>query len=135
MVFWGHRFPPKNEWTNSILILWYLKSTCFHSFFGGNRWSQKTISKFTDLYDGIQYFEVINLKFHKCAHITTDTDDKATNEMSMSKHEWQLFWHLVSHLFSSKLDQFFSTMHHSFWFDQQTSKDTIQKPCTNWKKC
>ena len=38
--------------------------------------------------------------------LTTDTDDKATNEMSMSKHEWQLFWHLVSHPSSSKLDQF-----------------------------
>ena len=33
MVFWGHRFPPKNGRTNSTLILWYLWSTCFCSFF------------------------------------------------------------------------------------------------------
>ena len=39
--FWGHWFPPKNERTNSTLMLWYLRSTCFCSFFGGNRRSPK----------------------------------------------------------------------------------------------
>ena len=33
MIFWGHRFPPKNERTNSTLLLWYLRLTCFRSFF------------------------------------------------------------------------------------------------------
>ena len=32
--FWGHRFPPKNERNNSTELLWYLRSTCFCSFFG-----------------------------------------------------------------------------------------------------
>ena len=50
MVFWGHRFLPKNRRTNSTLLLWYLRSTCFPSFFGGNRQPQKTFSKLTDLY-------------------------------------------------------------------------------------
>ena len=43
MVFWGHQFPPKNERTNSTLLLWYLRSTCFRSFFGGNRRAQKSL--------------------------------------------------------------------------------------------
>ena len=50
MFFWGHRFPPKNEWTNLTLLLWYLRSTCFRSSFGGNWRPKKTISKLTDLY-------------------------------------------------------------------------------------
>ena len=30
--FWSHQFPPKKEQTNSTLLLWYLRSTCFRSF-------------------------------------------------------------------------------------------------------
>ena len=47
--FWCLRFPPKNEQRNLTLLLWYLKLTCFHSFFGGNRRHQNTISKLSDL--------------------------------------------------------------------------------------
>ena len=43
---------PKNEQMNSILLLWYLRSTCFRSFFGRNWRHQKDISKLTDLYYG-----------------------------------------------------------------------------------
>ena len=39
---------PKNEQKNSTLLLWYLKSNSFRSFFG--RRHQKDISKLTDLY-------------------------------------------------------------------------------------
>ena len=41
MFFWGHWFPPKHKRTNSTLLLWYLKSTCLHSFFGENWRHQK----------------------------------------------------------------------------------------------
>ena len=37
MVFWGQQFPPKNKPTSLTLQLWYLRLTCFCSFFGGNR--------------------------------------------------------------------------------------------------
>ena len=36
--FFKPTFPPKNEQTNSTLLLWDLTLTCFHSFFGGNWW-------------------------------------------------------------------------------------------------
>ena len=36
--------------TNSTLLLWFLRSTCFRLFFGGNWRHQKYISKLTDLY-------------------------------------------------------------------------------------
>ena len=42
-------FPPKNELSNSTLLLWNFRSTCFHWFFGGNWRHQKDISKLTDL--------------------------------------------------------------------------------------
>ena len=38
-------FPPKNEQTNSTLLLWNLRSTYFRLFFGGNWRHQKNISK------------------------------------------------------------------------------------------
>ena len=41
---------PKNKQMNSTLLLWYLRSTCFRSFFGRNWRHQKDISKLTDLY-------------------------------------------------------------------------------------
>ena len=47
--FWCLLFPPKNEQKNFTLLLWYLKLTCFRSFFGGNIRHQKTISKLSDL--------------------------------------------------------------------------------------
>ena len=33
---------PKTEWKNSTLLLWYLKSNCFRSFFGRIEDTQKT---------------------------------------------------------------------------------------------
>ena len=39
----------KNERTNSTLLLWNLRSTCFRSFLGRNWRHQKDISKLTDL--------------------------------------------------------------------------------------
>ena len=39
--FFKKTFPPKNKRTNSTLLLWNLRLTCFHSFFGGNRRPQK----------------------------------------------------------------------------------------------
>ena len=50
MVFWGYQFPPKNQRTNSTLLLWYLRSTCFRFFLGRNWRHQKDFSKLTDLY-------------------------------------------------------------------------------------
>ena len=47
--FFKASFCPKNERSNLTLLLWYLRSTCFRSFFGGNRRPQKNISKLTDL--------------------------------------------------------------------------------------
>ena len=47
--FFKPMFPPKNKWTNSALLLWNLRSTCFHSIFGGNWRHQKDILKLTDL--------------------------------------------------------------------------------------
>ena len=47
--FFKPTFLPKNERTNSTLLLWYLRSTCFCSFFGRNWRQQKDISKLTDL--------------------------------------------------------------------------------------
>ena len=47
--FFKPTFLPKNEQTNSTLLLWYLRSTCFCSFFGRNWRQQKDISKLTDL--------------------------------------------------------------------------------------
>ena len=44
--FFKPTFPPKNEQTNSMLLLWDL----FCLFFGGNWRHQKYISKLTDLY-------------------------------------------------------------------------------------
>ena len=44
---------PKNEQMNSTLLLWYLRSTCFCSFFGRNQRHQKNISKLNDLYQSI----------------------------------------------------------------------------------
>ena len=43
-------FLPKNEWTNSTLLVWHLRLTSFRSFFGRNWRYQKDISKLTDLY-------------------------------------------------------------------------------------
>ena len=40
-------FLPKNDGTN--LLQWYLRSTCFRSFFGRNWRHQKYISKLTDI--------------------------------------------------------------------------------------
>ena len=40
---------PKNERMNLTLLLWYLRLTCFRSFFGRNWRHQKDISKLTDL--------------------------------------------------------------------------------------
>ena len=48
--FFKPTFPPKNEQTNSTLLLWYLRLTCFHLFFGRNWRHQKEILKLTDLY-------------------------------------------------------------------------------------
>ena len=48
--FFKPTFPPKNERTNSTLLLWNLRSTCARSFFGGNWRHQKDISKLFDLY-------------------------------------------------------------------------------------
>ena len=39
-------FPPKNERTNSTLLLWNLRSTCFRSFFGGNWRHQNTFRNY-----------------------------------------------------------------------------------------
>ena len=47
--FFKPMFPPKNKRTNSTLLLWNLRSTCFRLFFGGNWRHQKDISKLTDL--------------------------------------------------------------------------------------
>ena len=47
--FFKPTFLPKNERTNSTLLLWNLRLTCFHSFFGRNWRHQKDISKLTDL--------------------------------------------------------------------------------------
>ena len=47
--FFKATFPPKNKWMHSTLLLWNLRLTCFHSFFGGNWRHQKDISKLTDL--------------------------------------------------------------------------------------
>ena len=47
--FFKLTFLPKNEQTNSTLLLWYLRSTCFCSYFGGNWRHQKDISKLIDL--------------------------------------------------------------------------------------
>ena len=47
--FFKQTFPPKNERTNSTLLQWNLRSTCFRSFFGGNWRHQKDISKLSDL--------------------------------------------------------------------------------------
>ena len=48
--FFKPTFLPKNEWTNSTLVLWNLRSACFCSFFGRNWSHKKDISKLTDLY-------------------------------------------------------------------------------------
>ena len=48
--FFKPKFLPKNEQTNLTLLLWYLRSNCFRSFFGRNWRHQKDISKLTDLY-------------------------------------------------------------------------------------
>ena len=54
MVFWGYWFPPKNELTNSTLLLWYIHTSSRLVFVGvlagENLRHQKTISKLTDLY-------------------------------------------------------------------------------------
>ena len=47
--FFKPTFLSKNEQTNSTLLLWYLRSTCFCLFFGRNRRHQKDITKLTDL--------------------------------------------------------------------------------------
>ena len=47
--FFKLKILPKNERTNSTLFLWYLRLTCFCSFYGRNRRHQNTISKLTDL--------------------------------------------------------------------------------------
>ena len=47
--FFKPTFLPKFERTNSTLLLWYLKSTCFCSFFGRNWRHNKDISKLSDL--------------------------------------------------------------------------------------
>ena len=47
--FFKPLFPPKNERRNSTLLLWYLRLTCFRSFFGENWRHQKDVSKLTDL--------------------------------------------------------------------------------------
>ena len=51
--FFKPTFPPKNEKTNSTLLLWNLRSTCFHLFFGRH---QKDISKWTDLWSKKSYW-------------------------------------------------------------------------------
>ena len=48
--FFKLTFFPKNERKNLTLLLWYLRLTCFHSFFGRNWRQQKDISKLNDLY-------------------------------------------------------------------------------------
>ena len=51
MFFWGRRFPPKNEQKQVDLRYHSSKVEFIRSFFGGNWWPQKTISKLTDLYN------------------------------------------------------------------------------------
>ena len=57
--FFKLTFLPKNEQTNSTLLIWYLRSTCFCSFFGRNcrhqNQHQNDISKLTDLKIVINY--------------------------------------------------------------------------------
>ena len=42
--FFKPTFLPKNEQMNSTLLLWYLRSTCFRSFFGRN-WRQQKVKR------------------------------------------------------------------------------------------
>ena len=54
----SQRFFQKNKQTNSTLLLWYLRSTCFRLFIGRNWRHQNEISKSSDIYAKItQSFE------------------------------------------------------------------------------
>jgi hypothetical protein len=76
--FFKPMFPPKNGRTNSTLLQWNLRLTCFPSFFGGNPRHQKYISKVTDLLK----------KNHK-------NSNKSCQKFVRSKTEFQAFCFLI----------------------------------------
>ena len=59
MVFGGRQFPPKNERKQVDLRYHSSKVVFVRSFFGGNRWRKKTISKLTALSDLIFFFKFL----------------------------------------------------------------------------
>ena len=72
MVFWGRQFPPKNERKQVNQRYHSRKVEFVRSFFGGNRWPQKTISKLTDLYVLSYIWTVISSLFLKDENASWD---------------------------------------------------------------